>query len=607
MSFEMAAIGEMGHLLGEFGEASNLEFKKGSKGNNICFVHNKDKLPLANEMEPNTLYVYKEGDDIRVSGQKRGLTSYTKKDIILKFDSSNIEEIESKKRLNSLLENPSLMKSPELGDIKLLINKSKEVVSRTYRQAAIDSVTSIGSALIKAKENLEKIPVLGRVGKETMAAAVTVVNISITAAFGSEKNIPFYKDTLVRKAASKFSNATGLLWKKAKQNIPVLEYVDQVIEIKNKVTNSKFVGQALSVGFGVAAALAVGTGVAFSAPISIPLIAASSAGIVATGALADQRRKKAKTEKARLEDLIVGISNKQEALEKLKQNNKDITKILGIKEEKLREIPKPETTMLRVVETYPVKKIAELGVSNAALIAVKSMEAASNPMGVGLQAGAFAISSASGIANMVTEANAKHILKKQIEALEKVAPEGAIEHKHQLAQNAYKTLIESKALDLLAQDKEINKPGVSEEALKKKFAEYQRQARQEVDTDKSYAKRYTEYQLTPPSERSMASKVYHKTTEFMKHTANYLFSEKASYREALHNNPEAQALVIKNSEFKRNQTSQEVPNYEIAKDPKNLPLRMVLKGSKINNILSVEVPFSPEIIAQKNRTLVRGE
>ena len=70
--FDFNALGEMGHLLGEYGEASNINFRRATEGNNLCLVTDIADLPSEEKMEPYTLYLYKnQGGQLVASSKKK--------------------------------------------------------------------------------------------------------------------------------------------------------------------------------------------------------------------------------------------------------------------------------------------------------------------------------------------------------------------------------------------------------------------------------------------------------------------------------------------------------------------------------------------------------
>ena len=532
--FDFAALGEMGHLMGEFGEASNSKFSKATQGNSIALVHDSKDLPTPDKMEPNVLYLHKnDKGELCASGIKNKLFSSTPESVNLEKELSP----EALKRVKSSLDNRANPKSPSGEDLKEIFSKSTSVISKTSRQTILDGAEKVASTLAKPFKN----PVV----REVSALVFTAANMVITPISGSEKSIPLFKDTMVRKTTGAAVAKMGQAWEWMKKKAPVLENVDKAIEAKNKLVNSKAMGQSMSIGFGVTAALAVGAGAAFSAPVSIPLMAVSAAGVIGAGVRAEKRREDHATHKTHLEDLVRSTGQKQHSIEKMKQHNPEVSKMLGLSEDKLRDLPKEKVSVFRAAHAYAGKEVGKTLISNAALIAVKSIEAATNPLGVGLQGAALAIGSASSVATKLNEHDAKQVLKKEIDLLEKMAPQDASKDKYELARKAKNASIEAAAMSKANEDpkfkqaleaakgKEMSSIEVTK--VRAQFAAFKEEATKKFEADPKNKEAYKQNKLETPKKTiaGIISSVGRGIKEYASHTKNYLFNEKSSYKDSL--------------------------------------------------------------------------
>lgn len=542
--FDFAALGEMGHLMGEFGEASNSKFSKSTQGNSVALVHDKKDLPSPDKMEPNVLYLHKNDQgELCASGIKKSLFSSSPAIVNLEKELSP----EVLKRVKSSLDNVANPKSPSGEDLKEVFSKSTSVISKTPRQSAIDIGEKVAGALVMPFKN----PVV----REASALAVTAANIVITPIAGSEKSIPLFKDTMVRKATGNAVAKMGQAWEWMKKKAPALENVDKAIEAKNKLVNSKATSHAVSIGFGVTAALAIGAGAAFSAPVSIPLMAVSAAGVIGAGVRAEKRREDHATHKTHLEDLVKSTGQKQHSIEQMKEHNHEVSKVLGLSEDKLRDLPKEKVSVFRATHSYAGKEIGKTLFSNAALIAVKSIEAVSNPLSVGLQGAALAVGSASSVSTRLNEHDAKQILKKEIDLLEKIAPKDAAKDKYELARKAKEASIEAAALEKAKDDpkfkqalesakgKEMNSIEVTK--VRSQFAAFKEEATKKFESAHENKEAYKQEKLEAPKKTMMGiiSSIGSAIKEYSSHTTNYLFNEKASYKESLGLKKEASNVI----------------------------------------------------------------
>ena len=532
--FDFAALGEMGHLMGEFGEASNSKFSKATQGNSIALVHDKKDLPSFDKMEPNVLYLHKnDKGELCASGIKKTLFSSTLGTVNLEKDLSP----EVLTRVKSSLDNRANPKSPSGEDLKEIFSKSTSVISKTSRQMLLDGAEKVASTLVKPFKN----PVV----REVSALAITAVNMAITPISGSEKSIPFFKDTMVRKTTGVAVAKMGQAWDWMKKKAPVLENVDKAIETKNKLVNSKAMGQAMSIGFGVTAALVLGAGAAFSSPVSIPLIAVSAVGVIGAGIMAEKRREDHATHKNHLEDLVRSTGQKQRSIEQMKQHNPEVSKMLGLSEDKLRDLPKEKISVFRATHAYAGREVGKALISNAALIVVKSIEAAANPLGAGLQGAGLVIGSASSVATKLNEHDAKQVLKKEIDLLEKMAPQDAAKDKYELAKKAREASIEAAAIKQAndnpkfmqaleaAKGKDMNSIEVTK--VRAQFANFKEEATKKFEADPKNKETYKQEKLETPKKTIMGRmfSIGSGIKEYASHTNNYLFNEKSSYKESL--------------------------------------------------------------------------
>ena len=555
-SFDFAALGEMGHLMGEFGEASNSKFSKSTQGNSVALVHDKKNLPSIDKMEPNVLYLHKNDQgELCASGIKKSLFSSSPSTVNLEKELSP----EVLKRVKSSLDNVANPKSPSGEDLKEVFSKSTSVISKTYRQTALDGAEKAATAVASVFNNPVGAALVAG-ARETAAVVVTGANMVITPIAGAEKSIPLLQDTFVRRQTGAAVAKMGQAWDWMKEKSAVitekqkdgtekkispLEYVDKAIEAKNKLVNSKATSHAVSIGFGVTAALALGAGAAFSAPVSIPLMAVSAAGVIGAGVRAEKRREDHATHKTHLEDLVKSIGQKEHSIEQMKQNNHEATAILGLSEDKLRDLPKEKVSVFRATHSYAGREIGKTLFSNAALIAVKSIEAVSNPLSVGLQGAALVVGSASSVATRLNEHDAKQVLKKEIDLLEKMAPQDATKNKYELAKKAKESSIEAEAIKKANDSPEFQKALKAAEGKKmdsievtkvrNQFAVLKEDATKKFEANPENQKAYKKEKLEETKKTFMGriSSIGKSIKEYGTHTANYLFNEKSSYKENL--------------------------------------------------------------------------
>ncbi len=665
--FDFAAIGEMGHILGEFGEASNSKFRKATKGNDVVLIHDPKDMPSPDKMEPNVLYLHKnDKGELLASAVKK--TMFSSKPTTMSLEEALLKDAKASKDPEAIKKSEDLVKRikqsvnnstkpalPSEEDLKKVFSATKEVISKTNREAALEAGGNIGAAAV-ALANCAIVPcfgsknaikafedtavgkgvakatkavaesnnpivkgaravakgwdvTVGRVGQEVGAVGVSVANGAIATISGSKNVIPVLRDSSVGKATKWAAEKAGALWGRAKANSDVAKAADKVATKFHTIVNSKAMGHAMSIGFGVSAALAMGAGVAFSAPVSVPLIAVSAAAVIGAGANAEKRRKDLGAEKAHLEDIVGGIGKKNAAIEEMKSHNQEIVNALGLSEERLREIPKPGISTFRASHSYAEKEVIKTLASNAALIAVKSVEAASNPLSVGLQGAALAVGAASSVNTKLNESQAKHTLQKEIDLLKKVVPaetekltsvERAIEGK--------KKAIEGEALEkasqalekarkdpekakedlekarkdplhkdpvvefveasrvLLEATKELKaKRGSPDEVkakikvdkatieVKKQFAEIKKEVTKSFEAEKENQQNYSKARTEAPEKgmMGMMKSFGRSVKQYTTHTTNYLFNEKASYKESVGVKPATTEVVMQQTEAGR--------------------------------------------------------
>ncbi len=578
--FEFNALGEMGHLLGEYGEASNINFRRATGGNNLCLVSNIADLPTKDNMEPYTLYLHRnETGQLLASSRK-------KTNIIISDDDLPPGMVKRIKRSVVDISNP-----PSPKDTKALFGylSSQKVIAKTFRERMLEISGEAGAILItainipltivigsdytiplfkdtKARRTItdfvtnldqkyrEYTPVKIAKGWNSLVTGitreiigpilVTSLNIPITIIAGREQTLPYFKDSFIRNKVFKPSiEAMDKIWSKAKTIIPALSYLDKAVEYKNQLVNSKFTAHVMSIAFGTIAALGLGTGVAFSAPVSIPLIAVSVTGVIIVGAKAEKRRLHHGLYKRYLEDLVIGAATKQQNLEKLRQKIPDISQIIEISDSKLREIEKPKTAMYRAVHSYAERKAGIVALESSPLLVVKGLEAAVNPLGVALEGAATGVRMVSSAEERINESYAKYQLKTEIEVLKKIAPLGTIDNdKRQLANQARNIAIEAYALDKFIAGMEGEKfKSLSNDKLflKNYFDKCKVEAEQHFISNND--PNYNVDKLVPPS--GTIDNFTRKTKEYVGHAFNYLFAKKTSYSEYTSFKPETITLL----------------------------------------------------------------
>ena len=565
--FDFNALGEMGHLLGEYGEASNINFRRATEGNNLCLVTDIADLPSEEKMEPYTLYLYKNQDGQLVASSKK------KSNFII--DDASLPEgmVESIKKSVADISKPP---SPE--DTKALFKYllSQKVITKTFRETMLEIGGESGAILAtlvniplavtlgshytiplfkdtRVRKNVDtlasyRLSKAGRIIKGwnfltnsitreiTGPILTTALNIPITIIAGRKKTLPYFKDSfLLSKILKPTIEILDNMWGYTKSIMPFLGYIDKVIEYKNQLINSKFTAHVISISFGTLAALGLGAGIAFSAPVSIPLIAISAAGVIIVGAKAEKRRMHYGLYKRYLEDLVFYSAKKQRVLELLRQETPDISKIIGISDSKLKEIPKPKTAMYRTIHSYAERKAGLSVIESSPLLLVKSIEATVNPIGIALEGAATGIRVISSAGERINESYAKYQLKSEIEVLKKIAPVGTIdEDKVQLANQARNARIESDALDMFLGGLKSNKMD-----LKEFFDKCKVDAERDFNSKNNLS--YSEEKLTKPS--GIIDNIARKTREYAIHTLNYLFAEKTSYSEYTSFKPETITLL----------------------------------------------------------------
>lgn len=644
--FDITSIGEMGHLLGEFGEASNsASIRKVTRGNDIAFVHDVKDMPPADKMERYMLYVHRnEKGDLCASALKETyLSSITgtrpKFATINLSEALTVPEDQAKRtpeqnetamfleRIGRYVDNRQAsdftrlddkQKSDYGNDVEKLFGSTSSVISRTNREAILNFAGNVG-AVATAVANAAIVPILGsksaisafqetsagkfinkeheefmkynspaarfvqnfakkwdavvtRSVREVAAVAVVITNTAITAISGSKNSLPLLADSTVRRQINDPSSALNKLadtyvrkpFADLKAQSPALQKATDVVNAGvtkfHKFTNSKAVSHGLTMGLGIVGGLAVGGAISVAWPVTVPGIAVFGSATIVAGAKAEQRRADAAAEKAHLSDLVKGIGTKQHVLEHIEAKGHsaaEMMAMLGIaKEPPLKDVNPPKITTFRATHSYAEKEVGRVLLENAPIIVAKSVEAVSNPLGVGLEGAALAVGAAMATSTKLQEHQARHYLDKENALLRSVLPDVDLTKSPQaLARRAKETAIEAETLEAAHKDPKFTayldaaagKATSSLEVtkLRTRFAEIKAEVTKKFEMDPENAKNYSAYRTQEPEKgiKGSLKQAARSMQEFGRNSYNYLFNEKSSYKESLGLSDEVKEVV----------------------------------------------------------------
>ncbi len=268
-----------------------IRMDKATKGNNVEYILDGAKVPLKKEMQPHTVYVYKDAEgDIYLTSKKNktpeklGKDSNSKaieKDAQERFNTqgkhsktpnSNIEEHRKaateaannridaiKNRLsdiNHAEQNPLGTKERDLADLRAITAAAVEkgLIAQTYRQSRAAMIEGVASGAVKIANAVAKgtpEPVKRSI-RETAALVSVPVNMAIGVVFGGEKAPGFDKATTIGSAADKVANRAQATWEAMKtseftalrQPVKALDIAANAV---HTAVNSKALGRTVGV------------------------------------------------------------------------------------------------------------------------------------------------------------------------------------------------------------------------------------------------------------------------------------------------------------------------------------------------------------------------
>lgn len=674
--FDIAAVGEIGHLLGEFGEASNtVRLRRATQGNDIAFVHDHKDMPSSDKMERNVLYVHRnEKGDLCASALKEtyltalpGIKPKPKTiNLTEAFNSlanpdkrsgeQRREDIECLKRIEKYVDDRQATNFSKLNetkkeqyakDVDKLFKSSASVISKTNREKILNIAGNAGAAMVAAA-NCAIVPILGdksaisafkdtdvgravdklqenfassknqlvkavnyaakgwnyvanNTTREVAASCTVAVNTAISAVFGSKNSLSLFRDSTVR---NWINNPESSLNKNLDQYVKqpfkamqekspalkkVVEGINYGVEKIHEFTNSKAVSHSLTIGFGVVSGLALGMGVAGTWPVSVPgIVLGGSVGIY-LGAKAEQRRSSIKAEKTHLSNLVRGIGKKERLLDEL-GISKDQMYMLSIKPRAtLRDIEQPKITTFRATHSYAEKEVGKLLVQNSALIAAKSFEAVSNPLGVGMEGAALTVASASAVSIKLQEHQALSYLQKELSLLRSMLPEEELKKSPQeMARRSREAAIEADTLEKASKDaqfKEYMKAAKGKEMdslevtkLRTRFAHLREEASKEFLANPENARDYNAYRTEDPEKgvKGSIKNLARSMQDFGGYTFKYLFKEKSTYKESLGISDELKEIVVRCSPEERNAALRVSKTQDVIQQPEKSKEKEVL-------------------------------
>ena len=486
--------------VGDNAISAKANMDRASKGNNVEYILDGAPKPQKKDMQPYTIYVYKdaEGEIYVDSKNSKGpenlkVALNTKKDLeaikqdanerlardpkteglkgeelkkhISKEISKHVDaaELAAKNRIDNIKKrlsdinhaegHPLGSKETDLADIRAItaVAIDKKLVTRTYRQAREEMLEgATRGAVALANKIAKNTPDIVKSGVRETAALVSIpINTGIAIALGGEKTIALDKNTIVGGFVSGLTNKTKAGWDAAKESktaairIPV-KLMDTAANAVHTVTNSKQLGRTI----GVVAAAAV---------VSIPGIGWVAGGVMAAqtiaGARSELEREGIDIKKRQLTDLVAASHQKQEILKSI-DNPKgvDLHAVLQLSNSALRETPKPTSMYYRAAGTSMSAELKTIASVSTNAISMGIDAATGNAPALALKTSVAVSGAVSGFSAQVNEDEAKRQLNAEIKKLEAIAPE-AKDNKG-LAQRSKEALIEVKALELAA-----NSPG----------------------------------------------------------------------------------------------------------------------------------------------------
>ncbi|MEK6733696.1 MAG: hypothetical protein AABY27_01140 [Pseudomonadota bacterium] len=473
--------------MGEISEGmeAKVEVSRISRGNNLCILLEGEPFPSKQEMEPYTLYVYKDENGKLFVDTKEN--NDLPKEINIFLDTDTINRI--KTRMGNLAHaehEPLGSKQEDVRDIETIFIAAEKnnLVKRTYRQAAIDNTKYISDNISNFASTADKALFGAPSIFFKQIAIPTVVfgaNLVITAAFGSKRNIPFPKDSYLGKYINSAGELINKTWKQVKDNKYIglpFQAVDGLFSGIHGVTNSR----AFSRFIGFAAILAgVGAATIATGGTILAVGAAAMTGLTISGTIAEVRRMRLESKHRHLNDLIAHSHVKQQVLSKLQQKNPkaiDLEKILNLSNSNLRTTAKPKNINYKVTETGLGAERQAISHALAQGAALAADAVSGNMIGLATKAVTTTSDSVSSAINKIKEDDIRHSIRQSINRLEEIAPDGS---NKDLKANARRAIIEAKALEIAHNDAPFMEAlGIGDEVkLQEHFERCKKQAEQE--------------------------------------------------------------------------------------------------------------------------------
>jgi len=559
-----------GHVFAKSSKTTTkADLTRATGGNDLCLVNDRNKLPQP--LKEKTLYVFlNEEGHLTISSHKRqniiiddgslaeGAVTRLKlsvNDFNIDPSSEDIDSLFKYAKHNDILQKTLREKTlrgfAEAAAVGLTLAEGAVtlVAGREYAPKGLKH-TTVRKAVKKGKQALSERLDQSELGRSAKGAAIAidgahsaastealaVVAAPLSAASGiiagREDATPIPDSKLKKHFIQPTIDAADRTWDQAKKSAPkTTEAVEAALDAKNQFVHSEVVSQGISIAGGVTAALGVTAGVGVTAPISIPILAAASVTSVGMQVNAETKRQKMGREKQYLEDITISAHERQNSLNAIKGILPNVTQILDVSEDTLRELEKPTSRTIGPNHSFAENGIAVTAAINTPFIFVKAATAAASPVTLGLHAAGLVSTITSQISGKFSETDAKHQVQSEIEALKQIIPKSMeSDDIYVLANNAKNAKLETAGL------KEVTKklkedPSLPEEDIKAIFINAKRKEEERLSQENNSI--YSNENLNP------SNAVRTQIGEQARNTATVLFGKKTTYKQYAGINPEA--------------------------------------------------------------------